>query len=201
MVNDATPSPSPIPPPADASRRTRLYVVPVSSTLANEYVRRHHRHNRPVEFGAVFNAAVCDDAGIIRGVLIAGRPVARALCDGWTLEVLRTCTDGAPNANSMLYGAAWRAAKALGYRRLVTYTQHSETGASLRASGFRQVASLSSRRGWDTPSRRRDNTVYPSADRWRWEIATSEPPSISPTLPPLDEGEAAQPALFDDGAA
>ncbi|MGN9796199.1 XF1762 family protein [Streptomyces sp. OZ13] len=51
------------------------------------------------------------------------------------LEVTRTATDGTRNANSLLYGAAWRAAKALGYTRLITYTQASETGASLRGTG------------------------------------------------------------------
>jgi len=174
------------------------YITPVSSVDANEYVRRHHRHNLPVALGAIFNIAVCDADGLIRGVLIAGRPVARALCDGWTLEVLRTCTDGAPNANSMLYGAAWRAAKGLGYRRLVTYTQHSETGASLRAVGFKQVASLKPRPGWSAPSRARDNATYQSTDRWRWEIVTSERPQITPYLPSLASDDDA-PDLFGGG--
>jgi hypothetical protein len=83
------------------------------------------------------------------GVATVGRPVARHLDDGYTLEVNRTCTlDGTPNVNSMLYGAAWRAAKALGYRRLITYTQEGESGASLRAAGWRLIAELSPRPGW-----------------------------------------------------
>ncbi len=65
----------------------------------------------------------------------AGRPVARAFDDGLTLEVNRTCTDGTRNANSMLYGAVWRAARAMGYARCITYTQHDESGASLKAAG------------------------------------------------------------------
>ena len=83
------------------------------------------------------------------GVATAGRPVARAFDDGYTLEVNRTCTDGTRNANSMLYGAIWRAGKAMGYRRCITYTQADETGASLRAKrGWVKVKELAARASW-----------------------------------------------------
>ena len=78
------------------------------------FVAAHHRHHKPV-IGHKFSIAVSEN-GIVRGVAMVGRPVSRRLDDGWTLEVSRCCTDGASNACSMLYGAAWRAAKALGYR-------------------------------------------------------------------------------------
>lgn len=87
--------------------------------------------------------------GDLVGVATVGRPVAKAYQDGYTLEVNRTCTlDDARNANSMLYGAAWRAAKALGYRRLITYTQAGESGASLRAAGWRIIAERAARPNW-----------------------------------------------------
>lgn len=80
---------------------------------------------------------------------MVGRPVARHYDDGWTAEVNRSCVlDGVPNANSMLYGAAWRAAKAMGYRRLITYTQDGESGASLRGAGWRVVAERKARKSW-----------------------------------------------------
>jgi hypothetical protein len=82
------------------------------------------------------------------GVAIAGRPVARHFDDGLTLEVNRTCTDGTRNANSLLYGAIWRAAKAMGYKRCITYTQHDECGASLRAVGWKRVKEISARGSW-----------------------------------------------------
>lgn len=112
-----------------------LRVTPIRHAEANEYVRRLHRHNRPT-LGAIFCVAVSDDSGV-RGVAIVGRPVARMLDDGATVEVLRVCTDGARNACSMLYGAARRVARGLGYSRIVTYTLPDEGGASLRAAGFR----------------------------------------------------------------
>lgn len=96
-------------------------------------------------------------------------PVARHFADGLTVEVTRTATDGTRNANSMLYAAVARAAFALGYRRIVTYTQAGESGSSLRAAGYRVIARRPPRSGWTTPSRpRRDHGVDGIA-RTLWE--------------------------------
>jgi len=78
-------------------------------------------------------------------------------------------TDGTPNACSMLYAACWRAAKALGYRRLVTYTQDGETGASLRAAGWHVIAARPPRPGWDRPSRPRHDLGTAHMPRTLWE--------------------------------
>jgi hypothetical protein len=102
------------------------------------------------------------------GVAIVGRPVARHLDDGWTLEVLRNCTTGQPNVCSFLYGAAWRATRTLGYRKLITYTLASEPGTSLRAAGWRVVGEVKPQ-GWDRPNRARDNGD--PQERLRWEVA------------------------------
>lgn len=123
-----------------------LEVRPITLRAACAFVATHHRHNKPPR-GHKFSVAVHDNGRLV-GVACAGRPVARAFDDGLTLEVNRTCTDGTGNANSMLYGAVWRAARAMGYRRLVTYTQADETGASLRAAGWRRVKELAPRPGW-----------------------------------------------------
>ena len=143
-----------------------MNVVPCTFQEAAAFIRAHHRHHRP-SLSVKFCLAVAD-ADVVVGVAMVGRPVARGLDDGWTVEVTRTCTDGARNANSMLYGAAWRAAKALGYRRLVTYTRLEESGASLRAAGFRVVAEVRAR-GWSCPSRPRVDTA-PLQDKLRWEL-------------------------------
>lgn len=103
-----------------------MIVVPVSIRDASAFVAQHHRHHRPPR-GAIFAVAVAVDAVIV-GVALVGRPVARNLQDGWTAEVLRVATTGERNACSALYGAAWRAARGMGYRRLVTYTLPSEGG-------------------------------------------------------------------------
>jgi hypothetical protein len=106
----------------------RLELVPCSIADARALVKQHHRHHPPPVSG-LFAVAV-SRAGRVVGVAIVGRPVARALQDGWTAEVTRVATDGTKNACSMLYGACWRAARALGYRRLGTYTLSGEGGAS-----------------------------------------------------------------------
>ena len=144
-----------------------LRIVPTSLVEANAYVSSHHRHHKPVP-GAKFCIAVADQSGV-RGVAIVGRPVARHYDDGWTLELNRCCTDGARNACSMLYGAAWRAAKAMGYRRLITYTLPEEGGASLRAAGWRVVGKTKGG-SWDCPARPRVDT-HPLQAKFCWEAA------------------------------
>jgi hypothetical protein len=101
------------------------------------------------------------------GVVILGRPVARRLDDGWTLEVTRCATDGTSNACSCLYGAAWRLAKSLGYRRLVTYTLPEEGGASLRGAGWTCVGEAGGG-SWDRAERPRVD-LHPTQTKLRWE--------------------------------
>lgn len=145
-----------------------LQLVPVEFSEACAFVAMHHRHHQP-PVGHKFSIGVARDTTLV-GVAIVGRPVARHLDDGRTLEVNRTATDGTSNANSMLYGAAWRATKALGFRRLLTYTQADESGSSLRAAGWRVVAERPARPGWDAPSRRRTNRAD-HMPRTLWEAA------------------------------
>jgi hypothetical protein len=123
-----------------------LEVVPVSFRQAQLFIAAHHRHHKPPR-GMKFCLGVANADGLV-GVATVGRPVARHYDDGYTLEVNRTCTDGTAHVNSMLYGAAWRAAKALGYRRLITYTQAGESGSSLRAAGWRVIAEREARPNW-----------------------------------------------------
>jgi hypothetical protein len=143
-----------------------MTVVPLTLAEANAFVSQHHRHHGPV-VGHKFSMGVMDGPDRVAGVCIVGRPVARGLDDGWTLEVTRCCTDGTPNAASALYGAARRAAFALGYRRLVTYTLASEPGTSLRAAGWRVVGEVTGR-SWSCPSRPRLD-LTPWQDKLRWE--------------------------------
>lgn len=112
-----------------------LELRPCDFQTARDFVKLNHRHNKPPA-GHKFSVA-CYDSDRLCGVCMVGRPVSRFLDDGLTLEVNRCCTDGTRNACTMLYGAATRAAKALGYKRLVTYTLQSEPGTSLRASNWK----------------------------------------------------------------
>lgn len=115
----------------------KLSAVPVALDEANAFVAEHHRHHKPV-VGHKFSIGAALGDSIV-GVCVVGRPVSRHRDDGLTLEVTRLCTDGTANACSFLYGAAARAAFALGYTRIGTYVLASEGGASLRASGWRLI--------------------------------------------------------------
>ena len=147
-----------------------LRLVPVSWDQARDFNRMWHRHHKRPPPGHKFCTGVATDADVLVGVAIIGRPVSREYQDGLTLEVNRTVTDGHPNANSMLYGAAARGAFAMGYRRLITYTQGDESGASLRAAGWRVVAERPARRGWDTRSRPREDRGADGVARTLWEV-------------------------------
>lgn len=149
---------------------SRIDVAPITLRNANAYVAERHRHHRPAR-GCLFCIAAVsiETGGDVVGVAIVGRPVARALQDGYTAEVVRLCTDGTRNACSPLYGAAWRAARAIGYRRLVTYTLPEEGGASLRGAGWTLVGEAGGC-SWSRPSRPREDKA-PTQTKFRWERA------------------------------
>jgi hypothetical protein len=148
-----------------------LQAVPITTREANDFVASHHRHNKPVR-GARWAVGASDGAALI-GVAIVGRPTARALQDGTTAEVTRCCVaDGAPKGScSFLYACCWRAWRALGGRRLVTYTLGGESGASLRGAGAKVLAELPARdpAGWQSRSGREWQPVVGQAKiRWEW---------------------------------
>lgn len=149
-----------------------MEVRPITFKAACEFVERLHRHNKPPR-GHKFSVALHSDGALV-GVAMAGRPVARAFDDGLTLEINRTCTDGTSNANSMLYGACRRAAWAMGYKRIITYTQAEESGSSLHAAGFVKVKELEPRKSWAESSVRlrsiRDKVGNGGVARILWEV-------------------------------
>ena len=148
-----------------------IHLVPVTFEDAAAFVTMWHRHLGP-PVGHKFSVGVATDEGLLVGVIIVGRPVARSFDNGSTLEVTRCATDGTTaNAASMLYAAAWTAAKALGYRRLVTMTVEGESGASLRAAGYRIVAQRPARSGWNAPSRPRHDRGADGIPRTLWEAS------------------------------
>ncbi len=113
----------------------RLHLVPITLADAKRYIANVHRHNEPPT-GHRVSVGIADEADVLRGVGVLGRPLARNSDDGFTAEVYRVATDGVANGCSMIYGALVRAAWALGYRRVLTYTLETEPGTSLRAAGW-----------------------------------------------------------------
>ena len=162
-----------------------LGLRPITRDEAAAFIREHHRHHG-VPVGDLWRHAAVDDCGCIVGVAVCGRPVARELDDGLTMEVTRMCTDGEPNANSILYAAAERTAIAKGYRRRLTYLLASEWdrfrdpvtgevvsdpscggrrvgGAGVRAIGWQELWRVKGR-SWDCKSRPRTDK-HPTQDK------------------------------------
>ena len=146
-------------------RGEALALTPISLREANAFVERNHRHHKGVT-GHKFSIG-CTRDGELVGVAIMGRPVSRYLDDGLTLEVNRLCTTGVENACSMLYGAAARAARAMGYQKIITYTLDTEPGTSLRAAGW-QCAGPAGGERW-TGKRRPAADLYPPQKKLRYE--------------------------------
>jgi len=148
-----------------------LHLVPVKWPTVVDGVKRWYRHSQPPLGDLGIRVGVADQDQVLHGVGCVGRPVARAYDDGLTVEVTRVATDGTRNACSMIYGALVRAALALGYTRVITYTQEGESSASLRGAGWKVVAQRPARGGWDTPARPRDDRRYESVARTLWEAS------------------------------
>ena len=149
--------------------RPRLRVVPCTIRDACAFVTQHHRHHNAPN-GGLWAVAVASGDEIV-GVAIVAQPVARMLMDGWTAEVTRLAVrEGHPGACSMLYAACRRAALALGWRKLITYTLPEEGGASLRGAGWRVVAERTGGGTWSREKRPRVDT-HTMQQKMRWETA------------------------------
>jgi len=147
-----------------------LELQPITYREACEFIRLHHSHHLPPQ-GWKFGIGVNDGEEVV-GVVTVGRPVARGLDDGWTLEVTRNCTNGTPHVASKLYAAAWRAAKALGYKRLVTYTLKKEKGTSLKAAGWKSLYETSGGT-WNCKSRPRVQRA-PTGQKTLWQPTSAQ---------------------------
>lgn len=141
-----------------------LEIVPLNFAAACDFVAAVHRHHTPPR-GCKFSLGVRQSGNLV-GVAIVGRPVSRMLDDGRTAEVTRLCTDGTPNACSALYGAAARAAKAMGFVRIITYTLESEPGTSLKASGWLAEGKTDGGSWSRGPRARLDK--HPTCPKTRW---------------------------------
>jgi hypothetical protein len=144
----------------------RFIIIPIDLKTANDFVVKHHRHHGKVQ-GHKFSIGLYDlKQDKMVAVAIVGRPVARNLDDGITLEVTRMCSDGTKNACSILYSRAWQVAQALGYCRIVTYILESENGASLKASNYTYTGDTPGR-SWGVSRPRIDK--HPLCDKKRYE--------------------------------
>jgi hypothetical protein len=145
-----------------------LRAIPITRQEVEDFIAQHHRHHLP-PVGWVFHVALARGEKIV-GVATIGRPVARRLDNGFTAEVTRVCTLDVPEARhaaSKLYAMAWRIARQMGYKRLISYTLAEETGTSLIAAGWRALYQTPGH-SWDCPSRPRVDK-HPLGRKTLWE--------------------------------
>lgn len=153
-----------------------LELVNVNQKVVKAFIREHHRHN-PKLTGWIAGVGLAN--GELRGVAVLSRPISIEVQkrEPRTAEIIRTCTLGDKNANSRLYGAMARAAAALGYTAVITYTRPDESGASLKAAGFtRDEGEFGSRPGqvWHGAQQTLIEDDYDNSGpkyRWRRKLA------------------------------
>lgn len=150
-------------------------VVPITLRKANDFVAAFHRHTgRTARNGGKFAIGLAK-GGKLAGVAIVGNPLSATLMDGRTAEVLRLCvvSEAPESACSKLYAACWRAWKAMGGTRMVTYTLESEPGTSLRAAGWVRVGKTKpTAGGWRKTGDNCQRTETPvlALVKHRWQI-------------------------------
>lgn len=166
-----------------------LWVVPVELAEANAFISKHHRHHAPV-IGHRFSVGAVDDAGQLRAVAVIGRPVARlAGHPRSVIEVARLASDGTPNACSILYAAAARAAKALGFERIQTYILAEELGTTLKASGWTSQGEAGGGQWVHTDGRpRRSDQPTGMKERWVLQLNPTRPSVIATDAPEEEQG-------------
>ena len=142
-----------------------LEITPMTIAEAKAFVEKNHRHHKAPQ-GGLFAIGISNGETIV-GVAIVGRPVARMADNGWTAEVTRLCTDGTPHVASKLYSACWRAARAMGYKKLITYILSSEPGTSLKAAGWKSLGECGGG-SWSREERPRVDK-HPMQSKIKWE--------------------------------
>ena len=146
----------------------RYKFVSIELKNANRFIAQFHRHNKPV-IRAKFQIGLMESEELI-GIGIVGRPIARMLSNGKTVEILRTCIkEGYPNACSMIYARLKRISQLLGYEKVITYTLQKESQSSLKALGASIVAEVKPQ-DWNRKNRRRSSQPVYKESKYRWEI-------------------------------
>ncbi len=156
----------------------KLFVIPIELVQANQVVAAWHRHHQPCQ-GHRFSLGVIDEDGCVHGAAIIGRPVARlAGHPSKVLEVTRLVTDGTKNCCSMLYSAAARAGKEMGFEKIQTYIlADQETGTSLKASGW-VCEGLAGGGQWKHTDNKPRRTDQPTEKKMRWTKQLNTKPDL-----------------------
>ena len=164
-----------------------LRVVPLDLQQANRLITMWHRHHPPA-VGHRFSLGAIDDSGVAHGAVIVGRPVSQHSGPAHQVaEVTRLVTDGTRNACSILYAAAARAARHMGFARIQTFILAAEPGTSLKASGWVSEGATGGN-SWGSRPGRNPSSLGPK-ERWVLHLSPPPPPLVLPVDPdaPIQE--------------
>ncbi len=156
-----------------------MRIVPLTLREANDFVELHHRHSARTSNDGGKYAIGLERDGVLVGVAIVGRPIARMLhVGGDTAELLRLCTspEAPKGSGSKLYARARRIWQLMGGTRMVTYTLQAESGASMRGAGHAAPAAEVKGGQWDRDSRRRQERPIYDSPKNRWDETLAEVP-------------------------
>jgi len=149
----------------------KLQPIPITLREANNFVEQFHRHsNRTTRDSGKFAIGATTGEEMV-GIAIVGRPLARLLDDGYTAEITRVCTreESPKNTCSFLYGRCWRIWQQMGGKRMVTYTLQTESGSSLKGSGWK-IVGKTNKGNWDRKGRERDWQPIYGQLKFRWSV-------------------------------
>jgi hypothetical protein len=168
----------------------KLHVVPIELSDANAAIEVWHRHHKPC-VGHRFSIGVIDEHGALHAAAVVGRPVARlAGHPQQVLEVTRLVSDGTKNCCSMLYSAAARIGKEMGFLRIQTYIlADEETGVSLKASGW-SLEGLAGGGQWKHSDGKQRRTDQPIGKKLRWAKVLNEHKPLLSTVPKTQNNNA-----------
>lgn len=145
----------------------RFEVVPVGLEIANSFVRGHHSYMSRVH-RCKYSLGLTFDKELV-GVIICNVPSSPHYDDGRTLEILRCAIAvGWPHAASKLIGQACRVARAMGYKKVITWCDAAKSGTSYVATNFKLVK-ISQRSHWKTRPAKREEE--PSSQMKLFELS------------------------------
>ncbi len=107
-----------------------IYLVPISLREANEFLEQHSSRHKPMR-GCTFCVGCALD-----GKLVGAAIVGRCREDSQAVQIDRICATVGRAAYGMLYGAAARAAQALGYWRIIAFLRPDRPDSALRSAGW-----------------------------------------------------------------
>ena len=137
-----------------------IYLVPISLREASEFLEQHGSQHKPMR-GCTFCVGCALD-----GKLVGAAIMGRCREDSQAVQIDRIYTTGGRAAYGTLYGAAARAAQALGYWKIIAFLPADRPDSALRAAGWVRADPVDTNRKWASKTLRYERLLI-TRRRWR----------------------------------